>query len=216
MTAGKSFVVAGARVTVLGYDADARDFALALARAGNDVTIGLEHPVRGQQALRDGFVVAAAGAAVDGAAVVVVAIRDHDSIWRACRGHVAAGALVVATSAFAVETGAFDDVAADVVLVAAFHDGRRTRCRVAAHRDLTRRALLRAIGYAQAALGPEVGIDATTVAGEVDRELAAVAERVGAVLAIASTYEREPDRREPDPAEGVSVDDMLGARRGHA
>lgn len=199
MTAGQSFVVAAARIAVLGYDADARDFALALARAGNHVTIGLEQPgTRGLQALRDGFVVAQPGTAVDRADVVVVAVRDHAAIWRACRAHVAAGALIVAGSAFAIESRAFDEVAADVVLVAAFHDGRRARCRIATHRDVTGRALLRAIGYAQAAFGRGVGIDATSVAGEIDRELAAVAERVSAVLAIAlarDDHDRDAARR---------------------
>ena len=48
----------GARVAVLGYDADARDHALALRRAGNHVVLGLlpETPAW-WRAAADGFAV---------------------------------------------------------------------------------------------------------------------------------------------------------------
>jgi ketol-acid reductoisomerase len=198
-------------VAVLGYDADARDWALALARAGNRIVVGLEHAGSCRaSAEEDGFAVRAPAEAVDGASAVVVVVREPEPVWRASQSQIEPGALVVVACAYAIDTGAFDDASADVVLVTGFRDRRDAQCRIAVHRDVSGRALLRAIGYAQAVFGSAMPIEATTVASEIDREIAGVAERVGTVLALGTTQPRDTD------ADRVSVNDLLGPGRGLA
>jgi ketol-acid reductoisomerase len=207
LTANRSpgtFACTGARIAVLGYDADARDCALALARGGNRVTIGL--PLDGAWRIRaedDGFMVAGAAAAVDGATIVVVAARDPAPVWHASRVHVEPGALVVVSCAYSLDGGVFDGVSTDVALVTGASI-RCTPCRIAVHRDVTGRALLRAIGYVHAVYGADMAIEATTVGGEIDRELAGVSDRIGPMLARAE-MRRDDDR--------VTVSDLLGHAR---
>jgi ketol-acid reductoisomerase len=205
----------GARIAVLGYDADARDCARALARGGNRVTIGLEHGgTCWSRAHDDGFAVAGAAAAVDRAGVIVIVVRDPEPAWRASRPYIEPGALVVVSSAFALETGMFDGAPTDVVLVTAIQlrpDQRVSPCRIAVHRDVTGRALLRGISYVHAVFGTDMPIDATTLTTEIDRELAGVAERAGSVLAVARAHDPISDDRER-----VSVNDLLGPARGLA
>jgi ketol-acid reductoisomerase len=210
LTAKRSlgFAFTGTRVAVLGYDADARDCALTLARGGNRVTIGLEHSGACRSlAEHDGFTVASAAVAVYGASIIVVVVRDPEPVWRASSALVKPGALVVVRCAFALADGVFDGASTDVALVTALADN--APCRIAVHHDVTGRALLRAIGYVHAMYGTEAPIEATTVTAEIDRELAGVAERAGSILAVATA-------RHDDERDRITVSDLLGPARGRA
>jgi ketol-acid reductoisomerase len=176
------FRLIGAKVAVFGYGADARAQALALHQSGNTVTLAVPPGASADRALADGFGVAPAPRAVDGASVIIVALQDEQpaTFWSACAAQVAPAALVVYRSGLAVETGMFDPPGTDVVVIANHGDA----VRIAVHRDGTGRALVRAIAYARAAFGESITVDGSTVAAEVDLELAAVGERVGGVFAL--------------------------------
>jgi ketol-acid reductoisomerase len=210
LTANRSpatFAFTGARIAVLGYDADARDCALALVRGGNRVTIGVPHGACRSRAEDDGLPVASAAAAVDGANIIVVVVRDPEPVWQASRAYIEPGALVIVSCAYSLESGAFDGASTDVALVTGAPANVRSPCRIAVHRDVTGRALLRAIGFVHAVYGTDMPIEATTVSGEIDRELAGVAERVGSMLALSGG--RADDDR-------VTVTDLIGYTRSRA
>ncbi len=222
-----SFTLQGTRVAILGYDADAREHALALRRAGNIVAVGLRPDTTcWARAIADGFFVDEAAKVVAGAEVVVVLVRDHEETWRASEPHVAAGALVVFGCARALEAGACARGGLDIVLVTSADD-EHTGCRVAVHRDVTGRALVRAVAYARAAYESGVALRATSVAAEADLELASISERAGSLLALAASSDRLPPRPAPahvrsetaaaddEEREPTWLDDML-AWRGRA
>lgn len=208
----------GAKVAVLGYDADAREHALALRRAGNRVMIGC-HPdtTCWARAIADGFTVDLAAMVVATAEVVVVMMRDHEP-WRRVEPHVAPGALVVFGCARALEAGACTRGGLDVVLVTSVDDDH-TGCRVAVHRDVTGRALLRGVGYARAAFDAGVPLRVTSIEAEADLELASLGERAGSLLALVASSDRLPARAaspvgdsEDKPAEPTWFDGMLAWR----
>jgi ketol-acid reductoisomerase len=154
----------GVRVVVLGYDADAREHALALRRAGNHVVICLERDTAAlSRAIADGFVVDCDAVAT--AEVVVVRASEDSTLWRTCEEQIAGGALVVFASARALQQGRCARGGMDVVLVTGV-DG--SGCGIAVHRDVSRRALVRAIAYARAAYTADVPIRSTSVFDETD------------------------------------------------
>jgi ketol-acid reductoisomerase len=170
----------GVRIVVLGYDTDARDHALALRRAGNHVVICAGMPAA-SRAVADGFVVDCN--AVASAEIVVVRPAEDSALWRHCEDRIAAGALVVFACARVLHTGRCARGGMDVVLVTAVDDAR-VGCRLAVHRDVSRRALARAIAYARAAYGSDVPMRSTSIADEAELEHASVRERSASLLAL--------------------------------
>jgi len=188
-----AFTLHGAKVAVLGYDANAREHAHALARAGNRVMIGCQPDTTcWARACADGFAVDHARMVVASAEVVVVLVRDHEQ-WRQVEPHVAPGALVVFGNARALESGVCARGGLDVVLVTSVDDDH-TGCRVAVHRDVTGRALVRAVAYARAAFDANVPLRVTSIETEADLELASIGERAGSLLALVASSDRLPPR----------------------
>jgi ketol-acid reductoisomerase len=200
-----SFTQKGAKVVVLGYDADARDHAHALRAANNHVTIGVRPDTTcWHRASADGFPVGRPSEIVGAAEVVVVLVREPENTWARIEPLIAPGALVVFGSARLLEAGVVTRGGFDVALVTTVDDAH-TGCRVAVHRDATGRALLRAVAYARAACGRDVALRVTSVAAEADLELAGIGERAGSLLALAASCDCLP-RRPPKPA-AVIVDE---------
>lgn len=179
-----TLILEGARVVVLGYDAEARDHALALRRAGNHVVICVKRDTPAwPHAAADGFAVDQPCTAIATADVVVVRAPEDTALWRQCEQRIAAGALVVFACARALHTGRWARSGMDVVLVTSLDDAR-IGCRIAVHRDVSRRALLRAIAYARAAYTADVPMRSTYVGDEAELELASVRERSASLLAL--------------------------------
>jgi ketol-acid reductoisomerase len=188
----------GVRIAVLGYDADAREHALALRRAGNRVVICAAVPAA-SRAVADGFVVDCAAAT--GAEIIVVREPEDSPLWRQCEERIGGGALVVFACARALHTGRCARGGMDVVLVTGVDDPR-VGCRIAVHRDVSRTALVRAIAYAHTAYG-DVPVRSTSIAAEAELELASVHERSASLLAL--TVQSPPlttwnADAEPEPA----------------
>ena len=186
----RSFCLHAATVAVLGYDADAREHAQQLRLAGNKVRVGASpDSLCAARARNDGFEVDAPEEVVKGVEVVAVLGGDHDT-WRRAEAFVPVGALVVFSCARSLDGGACTRAGFDVVLAATV-DREHSICRLAVHRDVTHRALVRAVGYARAACGLEVALLATSVEAEADLELASISERAGSVLAVTSEFEKD-------------------------
>ncbi|HEX3478122.1 MAG TPA: hypothetical protein VHT91_24035 [Kofleriaceae bacterium] len=187
------FRITGARIAVLGYGPDAAHQANGLRDAGNQVSIGTRlGGLSWVRARKDGFPTGSACDAVTGASVVVVLVPDDEQApvyWHAIEPGVERGALLVTGRALALATRAFDPHSLDVVFVAA-RDGT---CRVAVHND-TGRALERAISYARAAFGLDIAIATTTIAAEVETELAELETRAGGAAAFRSYVEAATGR----------------------
>lgn len=174
----------GARVVVLGYDADAREHAIALRRAGNHVVISVQRDTPAwSHAAGDGFAVGEPAMAVAGADVVVVRAHEDSVLWRQCEERIAGGALVVFACARALHTGRCARGGMDVVLITGVDDAV-VGCRIAVHRDVSRRALVRGVAYARAAYAADVPMRATSVAVEAELEHASVRERTASLLAM--------------------------------
>ena len=128
---------------------------------------------------------------VEGASVVVVLVPDEEQssvYWAAIEPNIDPGALLVFGRALALQTRSFEPKGVDVVFVAAHEQ----TCRVAVHVDATGRALERAIAYVRAAFGANVTIATTTIAAEVDAELAALETRAGAPRRTATRSSTRP------------------------
>jgi len=198
------FRLTGARVAVLGYGPSATQHALGLRDAGNDVSVGMRSGgMSWVRARKDGFPARAACTVVEGTSVVVVLVPDDEQAsvyWHAIEPNVQPGALLVFGRALALETKAFEPRGVDVVFVAAHEKA----CRVAVHVDATGRALERAISYVRAAFGTNVTIATTTIAAEVDAELAALETRAGSAAAFRAEVEsaaaRARDSHAPEEA----------------
>ena len=202
----KTFTLEGARVAVLGYDADAREHALALRRTGNHVVVGvLPETSEWWRAAADGFAVEMPGPAAAAAEVVVVRAHEDTATWRQGEERIAAGALVVFACAVGLHSGRCARSGMDVVLVTTVEDAR-VGCRLAVHRDITRRALARAIAYARASHGSEVPLRTTSVADEAELERSSPADRSARLLALAVHGPAEPPV-EPPPAPRDADDD---------
>ncbi|CAN5890583.1 hypothetical protein BH11MYX4_BH11MYX4_20740 [soil metagenome] len=188
------FRLTGARIAVLGYGPNATEHALGLRDAGNEVSVGMRSGgMSGVRARRDGFPARPASVVIEGASVVVVLVPDDEQAsvyWHAIEPNVDPGALLVFGRALALEANAFDPRGVDVVFVAA----HERSCRVAVHHDATGRALERAISYARAAFGTNVPIATTTIASEVDAELAALETRAGSAAAFRAEVEKATAR----------------------
>lgn len=183
-----------AHIAVLGYGPAGREHALALRASGNEVSIGLRlGGMSWVRAREDGFRAEPPSVIVGDADVVVVLVPDDEqpSLYvHAIEPHLTPGALVVFGRGLAIETGAFDPRGFDVVLVT----GEEGSARVAVHHDATGRALERAIAYARARFGKNARVGTTTVAAEVDAELAAMAERAGSVRDLVESLESSVGR----------------------
>lgn len=206
-----TYVLEGARIVVLGYDAEARNHALALRRAGNYVVIGLlGDPAAWARASEDGFQVAQGETLVEGADVVVVREHADTALWRSCEGWIAGGALVVFASAQALHSGRCARSGMDVVLVTSIEDAV-IGCRIGVHRDVSRRALLRAVAYARAAYSSDVVLRSTYIDDEADREIASGRERMGSLLALTVQGSPRVCAKEPwnadDEPEPSDIDD---------
>jgi ketol-acid reductoisomerase len=188
------FRITGERIAVLGYGPSAAGQAIALRDAGNEVTIGTRlGGMSWVRARADGFEVGPACAVVEGASVVVVLVPDDEAApmyWHAIEPSVEPSSLLVTERALALATRAFDPRTLDVVFISA----RDRSCRVAVHNNVTGRALERAISYARAAFGVDVTIATTTIAAEVDAELAELETRAGGAAAYRRYVESATDR----------------------
>ncbi len=179
-----SLTLEGATVAVLGYDAEAREHAFALRRAGNHVRIGvLGDTPAWWRATGDGFEVAQPGTAVAAAEIVVVRAHEDTTVWRQAEERIAGGALVVFACARALHTGRCARSGMDVVLITNVEDAL-VGCRIAVHRDVSRKALMRAIAYARAAYAADVPMRSTYVADEAELEMASHRERSNHLLAL--------------------------------
>ncbi len=200
-----SFTQRGAKVVVLGYDDDAREHALALRRANNSVLIGVRPDTTcWMRATADGFAADRPRAIVGSAEVVVMLVREPLATWEVVEPLLAPGALVVFGNARTLDAMPFQRGGFDTVLVTTVDDSH-TGCRVAVHRDATGKALWRGVGYARAACGPDVALRVTSVAAEVDLELASISERAGALLALNASCDCLPAR--PAKPQAVVVED---------
>jgi ketol-acid reductoisomerase len=196
---------------VLGYDNDAREHALALRRANNSVLIGVRPDTTcWMRACADGFAADRPSAIVGAAEVVVMLVREPLATWRVVEPLLAPGALVVFGCARTLEAMPLSRSGLDTVLVTT--DDAHTGGRVAVHRDATGRALLRAIAYARAACGSDVALRATSVATEVDLELASISERAGALLALSASCDCLPGSFDDDHEQRSWLDAMLSWR----
>ena len=188
------FRITGARIAVLGYGPDAAHQAHGLRDAGNQVSVATRlGGLSWVRARKDGFSTGSDCSAVTGASVVVVLVPDDEQApvyWHAVEPGVEHGALLVTGRALALATRAFDPHSMDVVFVAA-RDGA---CRVAVHNDTTGRALERAISYARAAFGLDIALATTTIAAEVDAELAELEACAGGAVAFRRCVESATSR----------------------
>jgi ketol-acid reductoisomerase len=179
-----SLTLEGVRIAVLGYDAEASNHALALRRWGHEVVVGLLPDTPAWwRATSDGFEVTQPATAVARAAVVVVRAHEDTAVWRQAEERIAGGALVVFACARALHTGRCARSGMDVVLVTSVEDAL-VGCRIAVHRDVSRKALARATAYARAAYGSDVPMRSTFVADEAELEHASVRERSANLLAL--------------------------------
>jgi ketol-acid reductoisomerase len=189
------FRITGARIAVLGYGPDAARQAHGLRDAANQVSVGTRlGGLSWVRARKDGFATGSACSVVGGASVVVVLVPDDEQApvyWHAIEPEVERGALLVTGRALALATRAFDPRSLDVVFVAV-RDGA---CRVAVHNDTTGRALERAISYARAAFGLDIAIATTTIAAEVEAELAELETRAGGAAAFRGYVEAATSRQ---------------------
>lgn len=207
-----TLVLEGARIVVLGYDADAREHALALRRAGNHVVIALpRNSPASEPASDDGFLVAQVETVVADADIIVVREHEDTALWRSCERWIAGGALVVFGSARALHTGRCARSGMDVVLVTGIEDPV-VGCRIGVHRDVSRRALLRAVAYARAVHSADALIRSTYIDDEADREAASAGARMGKLLALtAESPSRMPAKPSPwnadDEPEPADIDD---------
>lgn len=223
-----SLTLEGARIAVLGYDTEAREHALALRRAGNHVVVGLLPDTPAWwRATGDGFEVLLPGASVVGAEVVVVRAHEDNAVWRQGEERIATGALVVFACASALHTGHCARSGMDVVLITNVEDAR-VGCRIAVHRDVSRRAQLRAIAYARAAYGADLPMRSTFVADEARLEHTSVRQRSATLLAL--TVEAPPlaavapcatawnadEEAEPDDLHDARWSDAMMPRRSGA
>ena len=199
---------ANARVAVLGYGPEAREQALRLRGAGAHVTVGVRPGgMSWLRATEDGFAPVPTAAAVSGAQIVAVHVPEEDQpavYWRAVAPNLEPGALVVFGRGQALHIGCVDPPGAvDFVLVTSGGTLQRAGCRVAVHRDATGKALDRAVAYARAAIGEAAkALGTTTVAEEVEADLAAFEERVGGSEALLAELDELLARgtHEPDEA----------------
>jgi ketol-acid reductoisomerase len=189
-----SLTLEGLRVAVLSYDSDARAHAIALRQSGNHVVIGVFPKTPAWwQASGDGFEVEHPAAAVATAEVVVVRSHEETAMWRQGAEHIAPGTLVVFACARALHFGRCASSGMDVVLVTDVEDPR-IGCRIAVHRDVTRRALARAVAYARAVHGPAVPLRTTFVSDEVELEQLSAGDRAACCLALTA---QQPARLAP-------------------
>lgn len=187
-----SRLLTGARVAVLGYGPIATKHALGLRASGNEVAVG-SGGMSGVRARKDGFPAKAATSVIEGTSVVVVLVPDDEQssvYWAAIEPNVETDALLVFGRALALQTKSFEPKNVDVVFVAS-HD---STCRVAVQVDKTGRALERAIAYVRAVFGENVTITTTTIAAEVDAELAALETRAGSAAAFRAEVDRDAAR----------------------
>lgn len=200
-----TLILEGARIVVLGYDAGSRDHALALRRSGNHVVISLLRDTPAwSHASADGFAVDEPGKAVPTAEIVVVRAAEDTALWRQCEERIAGGALVVFACARALHTGRCARSGMDVVLVTNVDDPR-VGCRIAVHRDVSRRALVRAVAYARAAYSSDLPMRSTYISDEAELEHASVRDRSASLLAL--TVQSPPLVPERQPAKVWNADD---------
>jgi ketol-acid reductoisomerase len=197
-----------ARIVMLGYDEEARTHALALRHAGNHVVIAAQPgSLAWDRASDDGFMVGEVSTVVPSAEVVVVREHADTAQWRSCENWIAGGALVVFGSAQALHSGRCARSGMDVVLVTNIEDAV-IGCRLGVHRDVSRRALLRACAYARAVYSADAVMRTTFICDEAEREMAAGRDRTDSMLALTAkpSLPRAPWNAD-DEAEPADLDD---------
>lgn len=192
------------RVAVIGYGPRAREHALRLRETGSDVRVVVRPGgMSWIRAMADGLRPVHVREAVSDADVVAVHLPEAEqpAMWaHGLAPYVAPGALIVFAQGAALYTGALEpDKRFDVVLVAP--GDTPDACRVAVHQDATGRALDRAARYARAVFaGAKVGT--TTLASEVQNDLAELVEKVGGLPALLAEWDHvlANPSHEPDEA----------------
>lgn len=195
---------AAMRVAMIGYGVEAREQALRLREKGWHVSVVVRPGGTSWiRATSDGFRPMAARDAVAKADVVAVALPEAEqpAAWAyTLAALVAPGALVVFAHGAAIYAGALEpDPSLDVVLVTP--GDTQDACRIAVHHDATGRALERAAHFARAVFGG-AKVGTTTLAWEVQCELAELIDRMGGMPALLAEWERllANPGHEPDEA----------------
>jgi len=195
---------AATRVAMMGYGLEAREHALRLREQGWDVSVVVRPGgMSWIRAMADGFRPVLARDAVAKADVVAVELPEAEqvAVWAyTIAPLVAPGALVVFSHGAALYSGALEpDERLDVVLVTPGETP--DACRVAVHQDATGRALERAAGFARAVFG-NAKVGTTTLASEVQSELAELVQQLGGLPALLAEWDRvlANPSHEPDAA----------------
>ncbi len=196
-----------AKIAILGYGARARERAMRLRQSGHEVSVSMRPGgLSWLRATADKFPPAPASESVASAEIVVLLVPDEEQpsvYWHNIDPYIAKGSLLVVERGDALYIGLEPRRDVDIVLVTADGGRGRSGCRVAVHHDATGHALERAISYARAAFAEaQSSLGTTTVAEEVEADLAAREERAGGHEALLAELDQVLVRgtHEPDEA----------------
>jgi ketol-acid reductoisomerase len=175
----------GARIAVLGYGSQGRAHALNLRDSGFDVVVGNRRGGQGwKKAKKDGFAVAEAAKAVEGATLVALLAPDlaQPGLYKEIEKILPKGAAILFAHGFNIHFGQIKprkDL--DVVLIAPkgpgdlvrrqYEQGRGVPCLIAVAQDATGKAQARALAYADGIGGTRAGVIETTFAEETETDL---------------------------------------------
>jgi ketol-acid reductoisomerase len=175
----------GARIAVLGYGSQGRAHALNLRDSGFDVVVGNRRGGQGwKKAKKDGFAVAEAAKAVEGATLVALLAPDlaQPGLYKEIEKILPKGAAILFAHGFNIHFGQIKprkDL--DVVLIAPkgpgdlvrrqYEQGRGVPCLIAVAQDATGKAKARALAYADGIGGTRAGVIETTFAEETETDL---------------------------------------------
>jgi ketol-acid reductoisomerase len=175
----------GARIAVLGYGSQGRAHALNLRDSGFDVVVGNRRGGQGwKRAKKDGFKVAEAAKAVEGATLVALLAPDlaQPGLYKEIENSLPVGAAILFAHGFNIHFGQIKprkDL--DVVLIAPkgpgdlvrrqYEQGRGVPCLIAVAQDATGKAQARALAYAHGIGGTRAGVIETTFAEETETDL---------------------------------------------
>ena len=177
--------LSGERIAVLGYGSQGRAHALNLRDSGYEVAVGLRPGGKSfARAENDGFAVRSFEQAADGAGLIAFLTPDmvQAEIYQKILPHIRRHATLLFAHGFNIHYDRIeprDDL--DVVLIAPkgpgdlvrrqYEAGRGVPCLMAVHQDVTGRAQVRALAYANGLGGTRGGVLTTTFAEETETDL---------------------------------------------